>query len=441
MKIRKNILLLFCLLFLLPAVNAQAAGSDSSSLAFLKGAHVVAKESDQVSVSSSMSTASDTSVSTSSATKTQAVNKIYQALSSFKKTVDLSEYKIVYSDKTASSLLDTALDKDLYLFNVLANKTDFSEESEFCACYTNGNYIDSFEFQYNAKASSLQAQYKKLKATVSKIQTSLNLEQASREEIVLKVHDYIALHTDYNMAKTPARSSYTACGVLMNGKAVCSGYATAYQLLLYEYGISSEIATSEKMDHAWNLVKLGSKWYHVDVTWDDPYPEQKNYVTYWFFLKTDKEFKNHSVSKHYSWESDGIKCTSKRYSKLPLSDNKNLFYYDSNWYYNSKNSSGSTYQYYKYNFTFTNGTRIATSSIPFVKYGSRIYFASKPYRIASINIDGTIPKTVKTVSTKRAARLSSMKISKNKINYTYYLKGKKKKGTVRLTTALKNTAS
>lgn len=24
------------------------------------------------------------------------------------------------------------------------------------------------------------------------------------------------------------------------------------------------------MSHMWNLVKIGSDWYHTDVTWDDP---------------------------------------------------------------------------------------------------------------------------------------------------------------------------
>lgn len=450
MKKVKYLIFLFYLI-LLPTVSVQADGKESSHLDFLNGIQHNVYQKTPSSSDVSMGGSADASVNlpgiqprlkgkVSDSVKKEAINQIYKALLSFQETVDLSTYRIPYSDEIASELLDQALDKNLYLFNTLANGSDFSKESEFCACYTSGKYIDSFEFQYNVSASSLKKQYQALKEKVKAIKKQLNLEKQSKERIVLAVHDYIALHTDYDTSKKPGRKSYTAYGALLNGKAVCSGYATAGQLLLESYGIPVEITTSDKMDHAWNLVKLSGKWYHMDITWDDPYPEKKNYVTYWFFLKTDKEMRKHSVSKHYSWNSSGIKCTSTRYSKIPLADNKRLFHLNDSWYLaaSKKNSSG-RYTYKKYNFTFTKSSVLASSTIPFVKYQSRIYYAPRTNRIVSMNINGQAVRKIHTLGS--TSRLTSLKIKGNQIRYYYTQKGKKKNGMKKLTSAVKDTGS
>ncbi|GAB6156801.1 hypothetical protein JCM39194_00010 [Desulfotomaculum varum] len=54
---------------------------------------------------------------------------------------------------------------------------------------------------------------------------------------------------------------------LKEGKAVCSGYTFAMNLLLSAAGIENRYVDAE--NHAWNLVKLRGNWYHVDATaWD-----------------------------------------------------------------------------------------------------------------------------------------------------------------------------
>lgn len=203
MKNKKIYILFFFLFLLLPASFVQAKSNESSEFSFLKGAkHRVYEKEYSYSVSSSMA---EPTTSTTEIAKKEAVEAIYQALLSFEKTVDLSAYRIPYSDETASELLDQALDKNQYLFNTLANFTDFSEESEFCSCYTSGKYIDSFEFQYNTSASTLKKQYKTLQKKVISIKKDLALEGKSKEEIVLAIHDYIALHADYDEAKKPKK--------------------------------------------------------------------------------------------------------------------------------------------------------------------------------------------------------------------------------------------
>lgn len=439
MKNRKNYILLFFLLLLFPATLVNAKSTPNADLTFLKGAkHQVYEKGSSFSISPKMAESRKKADRISESTKKEAINAIYKALLSFEKTVDLSTYRIPYSDSTASELLDGALERNQYLFNTLANYTDFSEESEFCSCYTSDKYIDSFEFQYNASASALQKQYRTLQKKVSSIQEKLDLKGCSKEQIVLAVHDYIALHTSYDTAKKPGRKSHTAYGSLVNGKAVCSGYATASKLLLEGYGIPVEIATSDAMDHAWSLVKLHGKWYHMDITWDDPYPKKKNYVNYWFFLKTDRELKKHPKANHYQWDSSGIRCTSKRYSNIPILNNNKLFHDRSYWYQqSSKKTSSGRYAYRKYNFTFTKSSVLVTSPLPFVKYRTRIYYAGKGNRILSMSPYGNSVRTVHRVSKHSSAKLVSFNIKNGKLLYSYRLHGKKKVGTKKLTSSTK----
>lgn len=54
----------------------------------------------------------------------------------------------------------------------------------------------------------------------------------------------------------------------------------AYRYILNLAGIRSEEVISDTMKHCWNYVNIGDKWYHVDVTYDDPIFEGKDPKTY-----------------------------------------------------------------------------------------------------------------------------------------------------------------
>ncbi|OUO24496.1 hypothetical protein B5F87_19835 [Eubacterium sp. An3] len=40
-------------------------------------------------------------------------------------------------------------------------------------------------------------------------------------------------------------------------------------LFLNEFGIKNGVMVSEKANHAWNVVRIGGRWYHLDATWGD----------------------------------------------------------------------------------------------------------------------------------------------------------------------------
>lgn len=90
------------------------------------------------------------------------------------------------------------------------------------------------------------------------------------------LHDRLAAAVTYVKSES-AQNKHNAYGALVEGEAVCDGYAEAYQYLLRKVGIQSFIAfgssiepsTNNLVGHAWNYVRIDGKYYHVDVTWDD----------------------------------------------------------------------------------------------------------------------------------------------------------------------------
>lgn len=87
------------------------------------------------------------------------------------------------------------------------------------------------------------------------------------------IHDYVVKHVSYDTSY----KAYTAYEALVNRSAVCQGYALLTYQLLKEAGIENHFVTGtgDGQPHAWNLVKIENKWYHLDTTFDDPVPDEQ----------------------------------------------------------------------------------------------------------------------------------------------------------------------
>jgi len=120
-------------------------------------------------------------------------------------------------------------------------------------------------------------------------------------EKVKYVNDYIVYHTQYEL-KSKA-SPYTPYSILLNGEGVCEGYALSTLLLLKELGIETKYisGTAGGELHAWNLVKLDGKWYHLDTTWNDPVPDRGETIGYDYFLISDKQMQKDHKWKHQNF--------------------------------------------------------------------------------------------------------------------------------------------
>jgi len=95
-----------------------------------------------------------------------------------------------------------------------------------------------------------------------------------------EVHDYLTRNVQYDFSD----NSYKSYGALVEGKAVCQGYALAYREVLLHLGVKCNvyIGTAGNGLHAWNLVTVNGIGYFVDITWDDR-DDGKIYYE-WFML-------------------------------------------------------------------------------------------------------------------------------------------------------------
>ena len=102
--------------------------------------------------------------------------------------------------------------------------------------------------------------------------------------------DYLIKTLKYQKQET--HLNHTMQGALLQGKAVCDGYAKSYMYLLNSVGIPTQFITglADNVPHAWNLVKLIDGYYHVDLTWADL---EENHIgnLYNYFNETDAYMK------------------------------------------------------------------------------------------------------------------------------------------------------
>lgn len=110
----------------------------------------------------------------------------------------------------------------------------------------------------------------------------------------LYIHDTLAQRVTYNES-TYAHSAY---GALVDGVAVCEGYAEAFQYLLHRVGIWSFLVTGDAGGpHEWNMVRIDGNYYHVDLTWND----QGEELYHEYFNVTDAQIgKDHTADATYT---------------------------------------------------------------------------------------------------------------------------------------------
>ncbi len=101
---------------------------------------------------------------------------------------------------------------------------------------------------------------------------------------ILSIHDYLADTVLYSPTIASGTTDeideynnynnnlvYTPYGALVGDRvAVCQGYSLAFKLLCNMAGIECGYASSDEINHIWNVVEYNGEYYHIDVTWDDP---------------------------------------------------------------------------------------------------------------------------------------------------------------------------
>lgn len=134
-----------------------------------------------------------------------------------------------------------------------------------------------------------------LNACASKI-AELITDDMDNYDKELAIHDWIIKWADYDKEANsnapnarPDPNNDNPYGLLVNKKAICSGYSTTFKLFMDLLGIECILVegtsgNNPELEHAWNMVRIDGEWYCVDVTWDDPSGmEQSDEMTHKYF--------------------------------------------------------------------------------------------------------------------------------------------------------------
>ncbi len=134
---------------------------------------------------------------------------------------------------------------------------------------------------------------------VQKVLDELDVYDSGTYHKIKAVYDYICQHTSYdydNLNDQDYKLKYTAYAALVDGKAVCQGYALLFYRMALELGIDNRIVsgTGNQEPHGWNIVEINGLYYNADTTWD------AGQSAYSYFLKCDQNFEGHVRDDEYT---------------------------------------------------------------------------------------------------------------------------------------------
>lgn len=218
-----------------------------------------------------------------------------------------------FSLKKTDSPLDTAIEIRNSLDNDKTSTVFISKDIDGDIVFDSLEAIYPFAFSLELVSYQIglteinvdipnNAQQMQAKALAEKIAINQTRELETEHDKIAALHDYLILNCKYDVEAAEQEvldgtsAPFTAYGALVDGKAVCSGYARAFMMMCEAIGIDCIYISDSQMNHSWNAVKIDDEIYYIDCTFDDPIPDQGQKIIREYFFKTDEEFK-----KTHTW--------------------------------------------------------------------------------------------------------------------------------------------
>lgn len=163
--------------------------------------------------------------------------------------------------------------------------------------YKNGTYYLNFHYSFTYYTTA--SQEASLDKAVNALLAKLDVAGLNDYAKISAIYDYICANVDYDYYHKNSSGytlKYTAYAALMNGTAVCQGYATLLYRLALELGVDCRVipGTAKGEEHRWNIALVNGSYYNLDSTWDAGESE------YACFLVSNTNLKNHSRSSAYT---------------------------------------------------------------------------------------------------------------------------------------------
>lgn len=150
--------------------------------------------------------------------------------------------------------------------------------------------------EYLFKKKQIMEHQKAMESRVKKL--ARQAEKMNEKEKELFVHDFICQNVRYDKLKKAY--SHEIIGPLGQGVGVCEGISKSVKILCDALGIWCVIAISGnnpekgiKYRHAWNIVKIGGKYYHLDATFDNSLGNPDEIRRDYYNLNDKQIFRDH----------------------------------------------------------------------------------------------------------------------------------------------------
>ncbi len=174
--------------------------------------------------------------------------------------------------------------------------------NKFSYLFENGGTTIYFFFNNNMSSVERVEAKKEFNNTVDKIVANAP-KNAGDYEKELYINNYLIDNCTYDKKAAESdeieNNENDAYGALIDKKAVCEGYARAFQLLCNRLGIDCvTVGGTANENHAWNCVKISGEWYQIDPTWNDAdNPAARND---YFNLTDEQMYDDHTPAPLYS---------------------------------------------------------------------------------------------------------------------------------------------
>ena len=279
---------------------------------------------------------------------------IVEGIKAWQTSIDVSELGLTRDDINNGAVR-----------SIINSHPEFISLSGGYRYWTSGSTITQIEFAYLTNAKEEQQE---LDAALQEVKSKIDISGMTDEEIVLAYHEYLTstvayAYEDYFNGTIAANHGYDMYGALVKHSCVCQGYAETMFYLLREAGLSCAVASSENINHAWNIVKIHGKWYHIDATWDDPVWDMPGRSYHDYFLVSFDTMNKNTLTNHTKDRTDMVVSaqwgdtyttavdTTYESGKFWNGIEKAIFYKDGYWYSISEGSSKTSFNINKYQYS------------------------------------------------------------------------------------------
>lgn len=255
---------------------------------------------------------------------------LYDAIENLEDTVDISSFTISDTEK-----------KNLEL--ALGNRTNFEFFYFEEISIDKDKKIAKIKYGYPKKA--INEMKAKFNEKVDYILNTVVKPYYSDIQKGLAIYKYIGENANYNFDSDTKIDEINGYSIMVNGKGICLGYATALKYLFDRVGIENRLVLDENPFHIWNIVKIDGEYYHLDATFEDGEGSGDGLV----YFNISDEDRNSEQLFEKPWY-----CGNQNFKKLEppkCADNKFKFLrdcinydFDENWIYYTDKTDNKTYK-------------------------------------------------------------------------------------------------